>query len=150
MPVSEYFDTSQGIKIINGGFFCQACLMDKPPDDISPDLRYCLGCHEFLSAEAKVLSETKQKWAPKAPSAKIRLKKTKPVQRGVPVIMSQPKNEMSKEKKVEKVKVGHNSPAVKKVALKKRGPKHKAFPEELIIRWDSEGLSNRVIAIRLK
>lgn len=134
-------------------FFCQGCLEDKPLEDISPDPRYCFGCHEVLSAEAKMLPGIKRKWVPKAPRAKTGRKKEAPVAKGVSVIMSQPKNEMSKEikvKKAKKVKVGHNSPATSKAAPKKRGPKCKSFPEGLIIGWASEGLSNRAIATILK
>lgn len=50
-----------------GGFFCQACLVGKPLDDRSTDPRYCLGCYEFLRAEAKLERQTKKAfWVPAA------------------------------------------------------------------------------------
>ena len=56
MPTNEgYFDTKRDIEIINAvGFFCQACLVDKPASEISPDSRYCWFCYEFLLKEAEM------------------------------------------------------------------------------------------------
>ena len=34
-----------------GGFFCEACLAEKPLANKSPDPRYCQGCYEFLKTE---------------------------------------------------------------------------------------------------
>jgi len=69
------------------GFFCSACLVGKPLDDQSADPRYCLGCHEFLSDEARMLSGTKQlKWMPK--SQRLGHQKVIPVSRDVLKIMS--------------------------------------------------------------
>ena len=49
-----------------GGFFCEACLMDKLVDRRSPDPRYCQDCYDFLTEEAKLLSGTRcPKWVPK-------------------------------------------------------------------------------------
>jgi len=44
-------------------FFCQACLVDRPASEQSPDERYCQGCYEFLCVEAFRISE-RPKWAP--------------------------------------------------------------------------------------
>lgn len=52
------------------GFFCEACLSDKPLDDISPDLRYCQGCYNFLSNEARRLDRKAIPfWVPRAKGA---------------------------------------------------------------------------------
>jgi len=63
-----HFDSQRDKEVIdNGGFFCQACLTGKPLDDKSPDPRYCLVCHEFLSNEVELLPDKKHKkpsWVP--------------------------------------------------------------------------------------
>jgi hypothetical protein len=49
-----------------GGFFCHACVMDKPATEASPDPRYCQGCYDFLLKEAEILSPGKHPgWIPK-------------------------------------------------------------------------------------
>lgn len=60
------FATDRDRAIIEaGGFFCEACLVGKPLDDVSPNPRYCLGCYEVLSAEAKLLGRGKKpSWLP--------------------------------------------------------------------------------------
>ena len=41
MTNNGYFEVKCDKEIINaGGFFCHACLMDKPAAEASPDLRY--------------------------------------------------------------------------------------------------------------
>jgi len=53
-------------RIANGGFFCFACLVEKPARELSPDARYCQGCFEFLKLEASYLSANKRpRWVPK-------------------------------------------------------------------------------------
>ena len=58
---------------LDGGFFCQACLVDKPLDDISPDSRYCLMCFEFLTKEAELVpaSRGKPPWVPVSNRAEV-------------------------------------------------------------------------------
>jgi len=48
-------------------FFCEACLEDKPQDDISQDPRYCQWCFDFLTEEAARVATFffKPKWVPK-------------------------------------------------------------------------------------
>jgi len=47
-------------------FFCEACLEDKPLDDISWDPRYCQWCFDFLTEEATlVTSFITPKWVPR-------------------------------------------------------------------------------------
>ena len=61
-----YFDIKRDIELSsNGGFFCAACLIGKPADDMSPDSHYCLGCYEVLSDEAALVSHlSKASWKP--------------------------------------------------------------------------------------
>ena len=47
-------------------FFCEACLEDKPLDDISLDPRYCRWCCNFLINEAKLITGfATPRWVPK-------------------------------------------------------------------------------------
>lgn len=58
------FDIKKDMTIIEaGGFFCQACLTGKPIDDISPDERYCQGCHDFLKGERKATEPPQDSWS---------------------------------------------------------------------------------------
>ena len=158
MLVTGYFSIERDNEIANnGGFFCQACLVGKPLDDISPDPRYCLGCYEVLSAEAKMLSGIKRKWVPQAPSAKIGRKKEVKVETGVgaikPIMSTIKHKEKNPPKPKPKPKVDIIPPLVQpasKVIHGKRGPKHKSLPEELITRWASEGMRNKAIATELR
>jgi len=65
-----YFSIKRDMAIVRaGGFFCQGCLVGKPMDDKSPDLRYCLSCYEFLTEEYRVKElmspgRAKPRWAP--------------------------------------------------------------------------------------
>ncbi len=62
--VRGYFDIKRDTAVIKtGGFFCEAGLVGRPLDDRSPDPRYCLGCCEFLKAEAELV--TRRKMRPK-------------------------------------------------------------------------------------
>ena len=144
MPVSEYFSALREKEHVdNGGFFCQACLEDKPLDDISPDPRYCLGCHKVLSAEAKMLSATKRsRWMPKSLRAKISPEKTIPVPQDEVLIMHTIKSKKSK--------VCIIQPPVGKVTSGKRGPKQKDLPEGLIRQWGGEDMGSKAIVSRLK
>jgi len=67
MPNDRYYGAKRDSEIINAsGFFCRACLVDKPADKASSDPRYCQGCYEFLVTEAEMLPATKRpKWIPK-------------------------------------------------------------------------------------
>ena len=158
MGITGYFSIERDNEIANnGGFFCQACLVGKPLDDISPDPRYCLGCYEVLSAEAEMLSGIKRKWVPQAPRAKTGRKKEVKVEKGVGTvlpIMSTIKHKEKKHPKPEpKQKVDIIPPQVQpasKVTHGKRGPKHKALPEDLITRWASEGMRNKAIVAELR
>lgn len=154
MGITGYFSIERDQEIANnGGFFCQACLVGKPLDDISPDPRYCLGCYEVLSAEAIMVQGIKRKWVPKAPSAKIGRKKEVKVEKGVGAVLPIMSTIKHEEKKPPKPKPKEKVDIIPRPAGKvthKRGPKHKALPEELITRWASEGMRNKAIAAELR
>ena len=60
-------DIKRDIALENaGGFFCEACLGVKTVDERSQDSRYCQGCYDYLTEEAKLLSGSRRpKWIPK-------------------------------------------------------------------------------------
>ncbi|MFC2024508.1 hypothetical protein ACFLTJ_02895 [Chloroflexota bacterium] len=64
--IKHIFNTKLDIDTISaGGFFCYACLIDKSAEDLSPDSRYCLGCHNLLVEEAKMsTSRHNTRWKP--------------------------------------------------------------------------------------
>lgn len=43
-------------------FFCNACLEDKNRKELSPDLRYCQWCYDFLLKEAETLEYERTYW----------------------------------------------------------------------------------------
>jgi len=54
----------------NTGFFCKACLEDRPVAEASPDPRYCQFCFDFLRQEAAQLPPGKRpRWIPRMASA---------------------------------------------------------------------------------
>lgn len=121
-------------------FYCQACLMDKPASEASPDPRYCLSCYDFLLQEAEMLpSRTRPAWIPL--KGKIGHQKTALVSRDSSVNMSTVNNKKSA--------VDIIQPSVAKVTRGKRGPKQKALPQELIKQWTGEGMGSKAIASRL-
>lgn len=63
----SYFDITKDVKIVKaGGLFCHACLVGKPSVEKSPDPRYCQGCNDFLSDEAKRVPVGQYpRWVPK-------------------------------------------------------------------------------------
>ena len=68
MPIEELFKIKRDIAIENiGGFFCQACLVGKTIDEMSPDRRYCQGCYKVLLNEAEMLTghDVRATWRPK-------------------------------------------------------------------------------------
>ena len=67
-----YFSIKRDTELMNGGgFFCEACLIGKPMDDISLDPRYCQNCYELLLKEADLLPRAKRpRWISRAANAK--------------------------------------------------------------------------------
>ena len=136
--VNGYFDIKGDIVIEKaGGFFCEACLVAKPPtEDVSPDPRYCPSCYEFLLIEASILPQSQRpKWIPRMsprtlPEGLVKGDKKEksryPIPNHVVLIMSTPGSQET------------------------RGRKHRALPMELITRWAGEGMGGKAIAARLK
>lgn len=140
--MGNYFDIKRDTVIISqGGFFCQGCLIGKPMDDQSPDPRYCVECYEFLCKEAELVHPSrKPSWVPKQP--KIAGKK---VCRVVPYgagIMSTLESK--------KITVDIIQPSGGKGTHKKRGPKHRELPEDLIRELADGDLGAKAIAAALK
>ena len=57
------------LKAAGTHFFCQGCLIHKPTEDKSTDLRYCHGCYDFLIEEAMILdirgnNKGRSRWIP--------------------------------------------------------------------------------------
>jgi len=124
-------------------FFCQACLEDNPPNEASPDERYCQDCYEFLLEEAKLLSAGQfPKWRPQHNKQKIEGEKTIPVSPDEYPIMS---NMESKNFVLDKIQ-----PSVATKVISNRGRKRRALPLELITQLADEGLGSWAIASRLK
>jgi len=62
--MSGYFNINRDNQAIDqGGFWCEACLVGKPLDDQSQAERYCLGCYDFLTKEAEILTGSPS-WKP--------------------------------------------------------------------------------------
>ena len=132
------FDSKRDAEIIAaGGFFCRACVVGKPPDELSPDDRYCQGCYDFLTAEAAYLHESKHPaWVPRI--SKRGTEKPIPV---VPVgsgIMSTVK--------ARKSTVDIITPRTRNT---RRGPKLRELPEDKIHEMAAAGLGAKAIAKEL-
>ena len=142
----RYFDIKEDIQIINaGGFFCQACLVGKPAQEQSSDPRYCQGCYEFLLKEAEM--DTRRgggDWKPVNPYKKAKNVGEKSAQ--VSPFMRRIMSTLND--KISEVDIIQLSVAAR--ASGKRGPKHKALPQELIKLWAGEGMGSKSIATKLK
>ena len=138
----DYLASKRDRDIIDaGGFYCAACLIGKPLDDISPDPRYCLGCYEFLLKEAEMVHPSrKPPWVPRQPE--IAGKKLCGVSQHGAGIMATVKDKKSE--------VAIIQPTVATGTLPKRGPKQKVLPIDLIMQWTSEGMGYKRISARLK
>jgi len=122
--------------------FCEACLVGKPLDDMSPDPRYCLNCFEFLTQEAELITG-RPKWIPKPQKhPKLGGKKLVRVSQHGQGIMSTLADE--------KITVDIIQASVSKKARFPRGRKKIVLPKEQIKRMLSEGYGTKAIATRLK
>jgi len=132
----------------SGSFFCHACVVDKPVSEQSPDSRYCQGCYDFLLKEAEILSPGKHpKWVPRAQSKKDSTGKNsgqKVIQVSQDVVLNM-STLNGKKSEVDIIQ-----PPVAKVTRGKRGPKHKALPQELIVQWAGAGMGSKAITSKLK
>ncbi len=144
MPNNGYFDIRRDVEIINaGGFFCEACLVGKPAAEQSPDPRYCQDCYDLLLREAERLPGVKRPvWIPKHQKPK----KTGQNQYQV----SQQGSRIMSPLESKKIEVDIIDPADATRASVKRGPKHRALPEDLIRQLAGEGMGSKAIVARLK
>ena len=139
---SGYFDIHEDIEIERAdGFFCEACLVGEPRDDMSPDPRYCQSCYEFLLKEAEMLRGTTKRpmWIPKPQKGRKRQYQVSSVGDRIMSTLENPKNE---------VDIIRRSVATR--TLGKRGPKHKPLPEDVIRRLSAESMGSKAIVAKLK
>jgi len=126
----DSFKTDRGSGVKNS-LFCRACLVNKPTGELSPDPRYCTSCFNFLLIEAEVLAGNRRPgWIPKQQPDKTSYRKS------VDIINETPKD-----------RVAIMSNAIKS---QKRGPKHRALPEDLILQMAKQGLTSQAISDKLK
>ena len=136
------FDSERDTAIVDaGGFFCHACLEDKPVPEASPDPRYCQGCYGFLLKEAEMLPRSKRpRWIPKEGKTGH--------QNSIQVSGDGVSNMSTVNDKKSEVDI--IKPPVATRATGKRGPKHRDLPCELIKQWASEDMGSKAIASKLK
>jgi len=160
---TKIFDAKRDAELVVAGthFWCQGCFLAKPLSEHSPDPRYCRGCHDFLLEEAE-LQNTRKSWMPK-PAKKA--KSAPRTETGTP-----PRQPLSPEVRGTQFRTTPTPPrpimststspkrgvdiitsSADKITGAKRGPKHKALPEDLITRWaQEESMGSKAIAARLK
>lgn len=121
-----------------GAFFCHACLVDH--DLVSPDMRYCQQCYDFLLKEAEHLSgNSRPGWIPRAGKAPENVSPMIGHPHTIKSIVADDKNSMDL-----------ISPTDASRPVGKRGPKHKPLPQELILQWAAEGIGSRAISSKLR
>lgn len=127
-------------------FFCQACLMEKPASENSPDPRYCQGCYDFLLKEAEMDTRrgNRDDWKPVNPCYKAKNggEKTAQVSTGIRRIKSTLEGG--------NIKVDIIGATGASRATGKRGPKFRQLPEELIRKLAGKGMGSKAIATRLR
>jgi hypothetical protein len=143
-----YFDIERDIaKEKRGGFFCHACLAGHQKARRSPDPRYCQGCYDFLVKEAEILPKTRRpKWIPKAPQKASAPRKPHKKQYQIP----QHGGRIVSTLESKKFTVDIIHPATRKVTGRKRGPKHRELPEDLIRQLAAEGMGSKAISAWLR
>ena len=156
----QTFDNKRDKELIATGsyFYCEGCLAARPLDNQSPDSRYCQGCYNFLAKEAEEVGTKKKAWVPKyaetAPAVETRATTTQDTAAKIkgdtiqdhttlpptnpPVIMSPLED------------AGNGSHPVLPGAARKRGPKYRVLPDQMIKRLASEGKGSKAIASILK
>ena len=133
------------------GFFCHACLIDKPASEASPDPRYCQWCYDFLLKETEMLPKNKRpRWIPKPQQTpqehQNRDKKPYPIPQGVVLNMSTLDSEKSE---VDIIQPPTPSRTIMRIPTK-RGRKKLTLPVETILELSKQGLGSKAIATSLR
>jgi len=141
---NRYFDVHRDLAVIkDGGFFCQACLVGKTVDEMSPDPRYCQGCYDFLIEEAKLLSGPRcSKWIPKPEKPYKALEKQCHVARGGDGILSTLESPKIEEDIIK--------PSVEPEPVSQKGRKKPVLPVGDIGQLSFEGMGAKAIAPQLR
>jgi len=159
----SYFNTKRDNALIESGthFWCHACLVARPNNILSPDLRYCFPCYDLLLTEAahgresgKIKKKSLPYWIPATPTQQrlynepqpvTGVLKTSDVYLDTSVILAtvnEPENTVAKKE----------SPTPK-IALsgkpETRGRPQVELPEEAIIEMAKSGMGYKRIAARL-
>jgi hypothetical protein len=125
-------------KIKSGCFWCKACLVARPIDDISPDPRYCQSCYDVLVYEASLLPKRginrRPGWIPQQ-GCEIKATNKGKVQFDVSANLSTVKRQ-----KNEVDKLPSRPPK------EKPGPKSIDLPDDMIRRLAYRGLGSKAIA----
>ena len=79
------FDSARDNTRIAAGthFWCHACQVARPNQELSPDNRYCLRCYEFLNKEAALAGKNAGQWKPVTTDCILTRQETKPVDSNV-------------------------------------------------------------------
>lgn len=117
--------------IESSGFFCHACLMDKPAAEASPDPRYCHGCYDFLLEEVGLLEGRNPTWVPKNSQS---ITRTPPESSCKPIGVEH--NNVG-------TQIGSGSMSTVESKKDEKRDKQKALPLELIVQWAGEGMGNK-------
>ncbi len=136
------FDATRDAALIKAGthFYCQGHLCARPIEEQSADPRYCRSCCDFLLQEAELAGGHYRKaaWMPKIDGAGGQPLAPIPLDGGgnMSTVMT-PKNEV-------------DIIAPRERTQKRRGPKQKALPVKVIMRWaEKEEMGSKAIATRL-
>jgi len=160
---TKIFDAKRDAELVAAGthFWCQGCFLARPLSEQSPDPRYCQGCHDFLLEEAE-MQNTRKAWMPKpakkaksAPRTETGMPSRQPLPPEVRGTQFQtaptPPRPIMSTSTSPKRGVDISTSSADKGRAAKRGPKHKALPEDLITRWaQEESMGSKAIAARLK
>ncbi len=130
------FDSKRDMKYPR---WCEACLVGKEEDQMSPDPRYCQSCYEFLLEEARILSGTKRpNWIPRSETGGEEQYHASQYGNGI-------KATLEGEKSIVDI---INPPTFLRPQAK-RGPKHRVLPEEFI-RSLAKDMGSKAITTKLK
>ncbi len=138
-----------------GGFWCHACLDDKPVIEQSPDPRYCHSCFDLLLQEAELLGHSKRpSWTPGALQDPVNKniesqntgEKSAHVSQDVGIILSTVNGNNSE---VDKIK-SRMAKTPRRNKAETRGRKQIELPLDYVERLAKEGMGSKRITAQLK